>query len=583
VTYWTDGKEQRILATIGPWLYALDARTGRRIPTFGVAGRASLKAGLGPQAQENFVVSTTPGTLFEDFLVMPTRVGEAQDAAPGWIQAFNVRTGTLAWVFRTIPYPGEAGYDTWPRDAYKNIDVGSANCWAGMSIDRARGLLYVPTGSAAPDFWGGHRLGSDLFANCLLALDARTGKLRWYYQCVHHDIWDRDLPAPPNLVTIRHAGRQVDAVAQITKSGRIFVFDRVTGDPLFPIEEVPVPPSPLAGEEAWPTQPIPALPEPFARQSVTVDDLSPYAENREALAAELRQARVGAFQPFGTDETILLPGFDGGGEWGGAAVDPDGILYVNASEMAWIGSMRPAPKPDELAGLSPGRRLYAQYCAGCHGADRQGLPASGVPSLVDLGQRLKRDDVVALIGTGRKMMPAFPMLAEADRALLADSLFGVEKAGDGPAMPPKAAMPYVPYRFNGYKKFLDSNGYPAIRPPWGSLTAIDLNTGKKKWQVTLGEFKELTAKGIPLTGTENYGGPVVTAGGLLFIAATKDGMFRAFDKRTGKLLWETELPAAGFATPCTYEVAGKQYVVVSCGGSKLNTAKGDSYVAFALP
>jgi quinoprotein glucose dehydrogenase len=585
VTCWSDGRSRRILCTIGSWLYALDARTGAMIPDFGVDGRVSLKAGLGAQAQEKWVVSTTPGTLFGDLLFMPTRVGEDQDAAPGYIQAFNVRAGTVAWVFRTMPYPTDRGYETWSRDAYKNIDVGSANCWAGMAIDRRRGILYVPTGSAAPDFWGGHRLGQDLFADCLLALDAATGKLLWYHQTVHHDIWDRDLPSPPVLLTVRHDGRAVDAVAQTTKTGFVFLFDRVTGEALFPIEERPFPGSTLAGEQAWPTQPVPAKPKPYARQVLTDADISPYADNRDALLAQLRKARTGLFQPFGRDDTVLFPGFDGGGEWGGPAVDPDGILYVNANEMAWIASLSDAPREADLAQMSPGRRLYTLYCVTCHGPERAGLPAGGIPSLVGIGARMARADVFNLVTTGRRMMPGFTMLTKADKEALAGYLFGDEQPAAGPGGAPRDAgeVPRIPCRFNGYNRFVDSRGYPAISPPWGSLTAIDLNTGEHVWRVSLGEFKELKARGIPPTGTENYGGPVATAGGLLFIAATKDGMFRAFDKRTGGLLWEVALPAGGFATPSTYEVNGRQFVVVACGGAKLDTPKGDSYVAFALP
>jgi quinoprotein glucose dehydrogenase len=584
VTYWTDGRSERILCTIDSWLYALDARTGAPVKDFGADGRASLKAGLGPQAQEKWVISTTPGTLYGDLIAMPTRVGEDQDAAPGFIQAFNVRTGTLAWTFVTIPYPDTPGYETWSKAAYKNTDVGSANCWAGMAIDRRRGILYVPTGSAAPDFWGGQRLGKDLFADSLLALDASTGRLLWCQQTVHHDIWDRDLPSPPVLVTLRHGGRAVDAVAQTTKTGFIFVFDRVTGESLFPIQEKPFPKSTLGGEEAWPTQPIPSLPKPYARQTLTEADISPYAENREALLAQLRSARTGLFQPFGKFPTILFPGFDGGGEWGGPAVDPDGILYVNTTNMAWVASMSDPARQADLALMSPGRRRYMQYCVSCHGPERRGLPAGGIPSLVDVGSRLRREEVLSLIGSGRKMMPGFTALPGEDRAAIVGYLFGDEPqpaAAAAPAAPEAPAR--IPYQFDGYNRWVDSKGYPAISPPWGTLSAIDLNTGEYVWTATLGEFRELSARGIPPTGAENYGGPVATAGNLLFIAATKDGMIRAFDKRTGRVLWKSELPAAAFATPSTYEVNGKQYVVVACGGTKLGTAPGDSYVAFALP
>ena len=581
VTYWTDGKSERILCTVGPNLYALDARTGALVKEFGDGGRASLKAGLGPQAQNKFVISTTPGTLFGDLLVMPTRVDEDQDAAPGTIQAFNVRTGTLAWTFMTIPYPGEPGYETWSKDSYRNITVGSANCWAGMAIDRKRGILFVPTGSAAPDFWGGHRIGKDLYANCLLALDASTGKLLWYQQTVHHDLWDRDLPSPPVLATVRHNGRKVDVVAQTTKTGFVFVFDRVSGESLFPIEERPVPSSTLDGEESWPTQPFPTAPKPYVRQNLTEGDVSPLAGNREELLALFRAARTGIFQPFGKHTTLLIPGFDGGGEWGGPAVDPSGVLYVNASEMAWVASLSDTPKEADLAGMDLGHRRYTEYCVACHGLERKGLPAGGIPSLVDVGKRMRREEVFNQITTGKKMMPGFTTLSKADKDAIVGYLFG-DGAVAGAAAPADAP-PRIPYRFNGYNRWVDNRGYPAISPPWGSLSAIDLNTGEYLWKVTLGEFKELTAKGIPPTGAENYGGPVATAGNLLFIGATKDGMFRAFDKRTGKVLWQTALPASAFATPSTYMVNGRQYVVIACGGAKVGTAPGDSYVAFALP
>ena len=586
VTYWSDGSDRRILFTWNSYLSALDADTGRLITSFGDGGKASMKAGLGERAGDKWVVSTTPGTLFEDLIYMPTRVTETADAAMGFIQAFHVRTGKLAWVFHTIPSPGQFGYETWSKDAYKNINVGSANCWTGMSVDRPRGILYVPTGSASPDFWGGDRMGQDLFANCLLALDARTGKLLWYHQIVHHDLWDRDLPAPPSLLTIQHNGRRVDAVAVTTKSGFVWVFDRVTGESLFPYQEYPAPRSELPGEETWPTQPRPMWPLPFARQTLTEDDISPYAGNRAELLARFRQARKGMFQPFGKYDTLLFPGFDGGSEWGGGAVDPDGVLYVNANELAWFGRLYDAPRPLDLSRMSPGARAYAIYCMSCHGQDRAGNPASGFPSLVDIGHKLKREEILQQIVSGKGKMPGFPMIAEQDRRALADSLLGVEKvsAAPRPASPVvESADNFQPYLLQAYEKFLDNKGYPAITPPWGSLTAIDLNTGEQRWRIALGEFKELTAKGIPPTGTENYGGPVVTAGGVLFIAATKDGMFRAFDKANGKLLWQTELPAGGFATPCTYEVAGRQYVAVACGGTKLGTKSGDSYVAFALP
>ena len=582
VTYWSSGNESRIMYAYESWLYALDAVSGQPIKSFGADGRVSLKKGLGAAAQDKFVISNTPGTLYGDLIYMPLRLSEGPDAAPGNIQAFNVRTGELAWAFHTIPHPGEFGYNTWPKEVYKNTEVGAANNWAGMAVDKKRGILYVPTGSAGFDFYGGNRAGQNLFANSLVALNAKTGKRIWHFQFVHHDLWDRDIPAPPNLVTIKKDNKIIDVVAQVTKLGYVYVFDRVTGAPIFPIKEVPVPKSNVAGEKSWPTQPVPTLPLPYARQTVTEADINPHSENRDSLLAIYRKAKKGLYQPFGEIPTLLFPGFDGGAEWGGAAVDPDGIMYVNANEMPWIASLSPTPKEDELSHLSPGQRVYTMNCIVCHGPERKGNPKSGYPSLLDIGQRRDREFVSKLITSGKGMMPGFTSITGEEKQALVSFLFGDEKVEVATNSKEKKAL-VMPYKFNGYNKFLDSKGYPAISPPWGTLTAIDLNTGKHLWQNTLGEFKELTAKGIAPTGTENYGGPVITAGGILFIAATKDGMFRAFDKKTGKLLWQTELPAAGFATPSTYEVNGKQYVVVACGGTKLGTKKGDSYVAFALP
>ncbi len=589
VTYWSAEGESRILFTSGSWLRALDAHTGRPIAGFGDGGRASLKQGLGEAVADKFVTSTTPGTLADNLLVVPLRVSEESDAAPGYIQAFDVRTGELAWTFHTIPHPGEFGHATWPPDAYRDPEVGGANSWAGMAIDRARGILFVPTGSAAPDFWGGARHGANLFANCLLALDARTGERRWHFQFVHHDLWDRDLPSPPVLASVRRGGREIDVVAQATKSGHLYVFNRETGEPLFPIEERPVPASPLPGESAWPTQPAPLKPPPFARQTLTENDINPYSENRDELLARFRAARHGAFQPFALErEAVLFPGFDGGAEWGGAAVDPDGVIYINSNEMAWMARLTEAPRDDQLAGRSPGERTYINLCAACHGADRQGNPAANLPSLRDAQTLRARDEIAQIIRAGKGMMPGFPSLDASDREALLDFLFGVEKteAAGAPAhdMRPATSKPNrTPYRLDGYRRFIDNKGYPAISPPWGTLTAIDLRSGEHRWRIPLGEFEELSAQGIPITGAENYGGPIVTAGGLLFIAATKDGMFRAFDKETGRLLWETALPAAGFATPSTYSVGGRQYVVIAAGGTKLGTKGGDSFVAFALP
>ena len=587
VAYWANGDDKRILCTIGPHLYALDARTGQPILTFGEQGKVDLHEGLPESAKNKFIISNTPGTIFENLIILPLRVSEGADAAPGDVRAFDVVTGKLVWTFHTIPYPYEMGYETWEnKDAYRNKEVGGANNWAGMALDVASGMLFVPTGSAAPDFYGGRRLGKNLYANCLLALDARTGIKRWHYQFTHHDLWDRDPPAPPNLIRVKRNGAVIDAVAQVTKQGYVFVFDRQFGQPLFKIEELAALPSPLSGEYTWPTQPVPVLPKPFARQSFTLteQDLSPYAGNRDELLQTFRQSDRRLFAPPDLDGVLLLPGYDGGAEWGGAGADPeDGILYVNANEMAWILKMEPAANSAASAALPLGEATYLTHCSSCHQQDRTGSTPSGYPSLINIGQRRDRGYVGQLIASGKGMMPGFPLLSAAEKKAIVAFLFGEEKKAVGAVEIAATTGLVLPYKHGGYTKFLDSKGLPAISPPWGTLSAIDLNTGEYRWQVTLGDTEALRQKGHPPTGCENYGGPVITASGLLFIAATKDGKFRAFDKKNGTLLWETTLPAAGFATPATYQIQGKQYIVVACGGEKLGTPKGNQIVAFALP
>ncbi|MEM1119662.1 MAG: PQQ-binding-like beta-propeller repeat protein [Bacteroidota bacterium] len=583
VSYWQEAGDKRILYTVGPYLWCLNADTGRPIKSFGDGGKVDLHTGLPDIAQKKFVISNTPGAIFEDLIIMPLRLSEDVDAAPGDIRAFNVKTGTLEWTFHTIPHPGEFGYETFPKNAYKNETTGAANNWAGMAVDKKRGIVYVPTGSAAYDFYGGNRLGTNLFSDCLLALNARTGERIWHFQTTHHDIWDRDLPAPPNLMTITRNGKKLDVVAQVTKQGYVFVFDRVTGEPIFPIEEMPVAASKLEGESLWPTQPIPTQPAPFARQSntLTENDISPYAKNRPTLIENFKTYDKEVYSPGNTRGSVLLPGYDGGAEWGGAAADPEGILYVNANEMAWIHQMKETPKQADLVSLSVGEKLYSSYCANCHGSDRKGNAISNFPSLLDIKRNSDKAAVTTIVTNGKGMMPGFPMLSSVEIQAVVSFLFGEEKKEMTAANITQKV--HLPYKSVGYNKFLDNRGLPAIVPPWGTLSAIDLNTGTYRWKIPLGHEPLLLKEGIKNTGVENYGGPVVTASGLLFIAATKDGFFRAFDKRTGKLLWEIKLPAASFATPSTYEIDGKQYIVMACGGTKLGTPKGNQYVAFALP
>lgn len=583
VVYWSDGaRDRRIFATAGRRLYALNADDGRPITTFGDSGSVDLAHGLAREIGDAYLVATSPGVVFEDLLIQGTRVGEEEGSAPGDVRAYDARTGKIRWSFHTIPRPGEVGYDTWPKEAWRT--AGGANSWAGMSVDVTRGIVYVPTGSATPDFYGGDRAGANLFANTLLALDARTGKRVWHYQTVHHDIWDRDLPAAPNLVRLTREGQSVDALAQITKSGFVFVFDRATGRPLFPIEERPVPRSELAGETAWPTQPFPLAPAPFARQSMTeadITDLSPSA--RAAAQARFHTLRSGAlFTPPSKEGSVVLPGFDGGGEWGGAAVDGEsGVLYVNASDVPWIAAMRESAILLPPAGAArTGAAVYRAACASCHGEDRRGRDRA--PPLVGVGDRLDAGQIAQLLNSGRGFMPSFAALPEQDRRVVIEYLTG-RRVGQSTNLRSRAPVARSRYEFVGYERWRDSAGFPAIRPPWGTLSAIDLNTGAYRWRIPLGRHPRLTAHDSAETGTEQYGGPIVTAGGLVFIAATQDATLHAFDKTSGRLLWEAPLPAAGYATPSTFAVRGKQFVVIAAGGGKLATRSGDAYVAYALP
>lgn len=587
LSFWEKGKDKRILVTRGPDLFALNALTGKPIPSFGDNGKIDMRSGMPESAKEKFVISNTPGTIYKDIIVMPLRLSEGVGAAPGDVMAFNVITGKLEWVFHTIPHPGEEGYETWEnKNAYKSDIVGAANNWAGMAVDEEAGIIYIPTGSAAPDFYGGDRLGSNLYANCLLALDANSGERLWHFQFTHHDIWDRDPPAPPNLLMVERDGKKIPAVAQVTKQGYVYVFHRITGAPLFDIEEVPVPSSTLVGEKAWPTQPIPVRPKPFARQSqdLTDADISPFAENKDELLELYNSADKRQYAPPALSPGFLFPGYDGAAEWGGAATDPeDGILYVNANEMAWnlqVGL------EDGISEATPiGKATYQKYCISCHQADRKGLVASGYPSLLDLQLRKEKEEVAAIIVQGKGMMTGFPQLKKEEKEALLSFLWGqevqpngIEKEGIATNRP---GAQKKGYKHTGYDKFLDNNGLPGISPPWGTMHAIDLNTGEYIWSIPLGDTPELGEKGKG-TGTENYGGPVVTENGLLFIGATRDGYFRVFDKHTGEILWEYKLPAAAFATPAMYEVNGKQYIAIACGGEKLGTEKGNQIVAFAL-
>jgi quinoprotein glucose dehydrogenase len=575
---WSDGKHRRILAGIMNYVYALDAHTGNPITTFGEGGRIDLRQNLGRDPPSIMIALTSPGIVYKDLLIVGGREPESLPCAPGDIRAYDVQTGKLCWSFHTIPHPGEVGYETWPREAWKYS--GAANNWAGMAVDPQRGIVYAPTGSASSDFYGADRVGDDLFANCLLALDAETGKRIWHFQGVKHDLWDRDFPAPPVLITVNRDGKPVDAVAETSKQGYVFLFNRSSGEPLFPIEYRPFPPSNVEGEAAAATQPIPTRPAPYARQLFTEDMVTNRTPEVHAWALErFRKFRSqGQFVPFSAGkDTVVFPGYDGGAEWGGPAVDPETkILYVNSNDVVATGAVEENTSQD-----TTGQHVYRNQCALCHHDDLAGSPPD-FPSLRGIGARMSQKEIAATIRQGRGRMPAFTNLSDHYLTALVHFLVGIE---DKEEMKSAGEGPPAKYRFAGYGKFLDPDGYPAVAPPWGTLNAINLDTGEYAWKIPFGEYPALVAQGIRNTGTENYGGPVVTAGGLVFIGATNfDKKFHAYDKATGELLWETTLPFAGNATPATYEIKGRQYVVIAAGGGKdLRSPSGGVYVAFALP
>ncbi len=588
ISYWEEGNDKRILFPASNRLYAIDATTGIPVKTFGKNGYIDLREGLDRNIDEIYVACTTPGVIYKDLIITGHNASEGEDAAPGTIRAYNVRTGAMKWIFHVIPQPGEFGYDSWEDpDAWKNIGGGTA--WAGLALDNERGIVYCPTGSAAPDFYGGYRKGQNLFADCLIALDAETGERLWHFQDVHHNLWDYDLPSTPNLITIKRDGKRIDAVAQITKTGFVFVFDRVTGEPVFPIEERPVPQSDVEGEKTWATQPFPVAPPAFVRQKYTEADLPTISEDsRDYARRTLAMARnEGIFTPVSYLGTIIFPGFRGGGEWSGASFDfKTGVLYVNANQIPNLASIRKIE--ENVSGKeSPGAEgesLYKLNCALCHGLDRKGQET--FPSLIDVGDRKNKTEIEILLKNGKGLMPGFPQLNSEERKLIIAYILGTvpilnaEKTKETEINKQQGKLRFAS---SGYAQFRDEEGYPAVKPPWGTLSAIDLNKGEILWQKTLGEFPGLTAKGIPPTGTQNFGGCLVTAGGLVFIGATADEKFRAFDKNTGEILWEYQLPFGGYATPSTYQTNNVQYVVIAAGGGgKVGTKSGDVYIAFKL-
>jgi quinoprotein glucose dehydrogenase len=615
VNYWesADRKDRRLLFQMNNYLQAIDARTGKSILTFGNNGLVDLKEGLGREGSTVRAQSSTPGKIFQNLILLGSAVGEGYLSPPGHLRAFDVVTGKLAWIFHTVPQPGEFGYDTWPKDAYKY--VGGANTWGEISIDEKRGIAYFPTGSPTYDYYGADRLGSNLFANCLLALDARTGKRLWHYQVVHHDLWDYDLTAAPQLITVRRNGRTIDAVAQASKQGFMFVFDRVTGEPVFPIEERPVPKSEMPGEEAWPTQPFPTAPPPFARQIMTENDITPYflsPEDRATWTERLKKARKGLFNPPSTDETVAVPGAVGGANWGNTAANPAaGLVYVMSqdfpsfykltTEPGGFGGVPPGGRGGAAGGgrgqqaasaAARGKESYALYCESCHGGDHAGVAGAGAPAISGIGTRMAYQDFRQILLAGRGRMPSFPTLDEATIGALYTIVGGNPGAGAGrgagapdvrPAGPVVASggapggldLPSGGRGSTAYPEGVDApkvryyTGYGLGNPhimtaPWSRLVAYDLNAGTIKWQVPLG-VDRLAAEqggadaGVP-RGSQRMG-MIVTSTGLLF-ATAKDGKVRAYSAEDGKVLWTGELPQGAEGLPAMYEAGGRQFLVV---------------------
>ena len=556
--WWQDDDQSRLFYTAGRELIALDASTGQPVEGFGENGRLDLT----PSGRSGSLSISVPGIIFEDLIVLGFSTSESDGSHAGVIRAYSAINGDLVWRFNSLPLVGGLGSETWAEGALN--EAGGANNWTGMALDVERELLFVPTGSATPDFYGASRLGDNLFANCLLALDARTGDLRWYFQALRHDLWDRDFPSPPTLVQLERDGEVVDAVAVTTKSGHLFVFDRDTGESLYDIDEVATLPSNLPGERASPTQPVSTV--AFTRQTFEIT-----TRNQEAVDFVndvIKDLDQRPWAPPTLAGTLIYPAYDGGAEWGGSAFDPNSNrLILNAQEIGGIVRLYEIP-----VGFS-NRNVYAEHCGICHGINREGTDAG--PSLVDINDRLTRGELVTVIREGRGRMPGFEHLKGFERT-------GVLTHIRSPELEAEQDLPSteVDYAFAGYLRVRDHEGLPGNTPPWGTLNSIDLATGEIDWQIPFGDYPAQEGSGY---GAESYGGPVVTAAGLIFIGATPDRKFRAYDVRDGEILWQADLPAAGFATPAMYSVDGQQYVVIAAGGGRMGPPSGAEYIAFSLP
>lgn len=586
VSYWESGDDQRILYSAGNSLLAIDAKTGKLIPSFGTNGRVNLNEGVRDEPENISVTLTTPGRIFKDLIIIGSRLPDFYGAPPGYIRAYHCKTGELVWTFHTIPHPGEPGYETWPPDAYKY--AGGVNCWAGMSIDSERGMVFLALGSPSYDFYGADRIGENLYGNCVLALDAATGSYQWHFQTVHHDVWDYDLPSPPSLVTLNQDGKEIEAVAQMTKHGFVFVLDRDTGEPVYPVEERNVPASNLPGEETWPTQPFPTKPKAFVKQFMTEDDLNHYSEeDHNAILEQFRSVRYeGLFTPPDLKGTLSLPATRGGANWGGAAFDPStNYLYIRGNNLPEIQTIVDIDKhfaARDNSVFERGRVVYQQHCATCHGPEKNGNPPD-FPSLASLKGSMDEAEALEKVRMGGGKMPGYKgVLSNAEESAIMAFLY--DRTGQVADASEVGADTTKEIRYGNitpYRTWSGPSGNPAMKGPWGTLNALNLSTGEYAWQIPLGNDEKLQAILGEQTGLLGRSGPMVTAGGMVFISGAEDKKLWAFDKKTGDLVWETILPAANNANVCSYSVNGKQFVALSVGGTTENPS--GSVMTFALP
>jgi len=560
LVYWPGTKEHpaRIVFASGDWVYALDPKTGHPLADFGVEGRTPLPTG-----------GTAVGVVWKDTFVVPGLLGD--------IFGYDIGTGASLWRFHTFPVAGEPGSETWKGSGHDD----GAHCWGGLALDPARGIVFAAIGNPIPDFLGGGRHGDNLYGDCIVALDAQSGRLLWHFQNVRHDIWDLDCPAPPVLMSISREGRKIDVVVGLSKLGDTLVLDRVSGKPIFPFRMRRAPTSTLPGEVTAPYQPDPELPEQYSTEDFRVDEVTDRTpEAHDFVTRQLRHATYGWFEPPSEGRPLVYAGSRGGAEWTGACVDvPTGRMYLNSNHLIGFFTVFRNDERARDPNLPPsaGEKIFMQSCAGCHGAGRQGIGM--VPALVGLQHRMTDAEVTALLKTGRAQMPPAPPMTDDQHRDLLDFLMRRNQ----PA-PSKRASEDPEYFADGFNFIRDQEGHPGCKPPWGLLNCIDMNSGKILWRVPLGNYDELSKDGQPETGTENFGGPTVTAGGVVFCSGTKDSMIRAFDADTGKVLWSAKLPWAGCAPPSVYQANGREYVVIAAtGGGKIEAPTGDAYVAFALP